>query len=90
MVRNGKKYGGIYSILKALGGCNKGLKLIMHTFGVSLFEFIAHTKLCTQFKTIRTIPTNHSLLMNSTLVRPYTYTQLNTHSNTRRLQKKKI
>ena len=70
-----KSVGKIYSILKALGGCNKGLKLIMHTFGVSLFEFIAHTKLCTQFKTIRTIPTNHSLLMNSTLVRPYTYTQ---------------
>lgn len=44
---------------EAKGSCDKVLKLIMHTVGVSLFEFIAHTKLYTQFKTIRTIPTNH-------------------------------
>ena len=44
---------------EAKSSCDKVLKLIMHTVGVSPFEFIAHTKLYTQFKTIGTIPTNH-------------------------------
>ena len=55
------------------------LELIMHKVCLSFLKFIDHTTLHTQFKTIKTIPTNHPLLIHSSLVLPNIHTFYNLH-----------